>query len=52
MKKDRKLDHILLADKAQVSEALADNRFNYEPLLAVHPSEHLHNSEKSPLSRT
>lgn len=50
MKKDRKLDHILLADKAQVSKALADNRFNYEPLLAVHPSEHLHNSEKSPLS--
>lgn len=50
MKKDRKLDHIILADKAQVSKELADNRFNYEPMLSVHPSEHLHNSEKSPLT--
>ncbi len=38
----RKKDHIELAFKARIASCDIDNRFNYEPLLAVHPSDHSH----------
>lgn len=34
---DRKKDHINQANKARVEKGAADQRFNYEPLLAAHP---------------
>lgn len=34
----RKIDHIALAFKSQLSGIDKDNRFNYEPLLSPHPS--------------
>lgn len=34
---ERKKDHINQAFKARVEKAAADQRFNYEPLLAAHP---------------
>ena len=34
---DRKEDHINQAFQARVDKAVADKRFNYEPLLAAHP---------------
>ncbi len=33
----RKKDHIELAFSSQVASALADKRFNYEPLMSAHP---------------
>lgn len=36
--KDRKFDHIELADNAQVHKNKIDNRFNYEPMLNIHPN--------------
>ncbi len=38
MASDRKLEHLALAEKAQIDIAQLDDRFNYEPLLAAHPS--------------
>ncbi len=35
----RKKDHIDLANRAQTSGALVDERFNYEPLFSAHPSD-------------
>ena len=35
--KDKKFDHIELADNAQVHKNKIDNRFNYEPMLNIHP---------------
>ncbi|MEM7574398.1 MAG: isopentenyl-diphosphate delta-isomerase [Bacteroidota bacterium] len=35
----RKQDHITLAFESQIKAAHLDSRFNYEPLLAAHPSE-------------
>ena len=34
---DRKEDHINQAFQARVDKTVADQRFNYEPLLAAHP---------------
>ena len=36
---DRKKDHINLAFQSQTPKNLLDNRFNYEPMLAAHPTE-------------
>lgn len=35
---ERKKDHIDLSFQAQVTSAMLDNRFSYEPLLAAHPA--------------
>ena len=35
--KNRKLDHIKLAENAQVDKKTMDTRFNYEPMLNIHP---------------
>lgn len=39
MENDRKLDHIMLAFESQTAKSEADPRFNYEPLMAGHPSD-------------
>ncbi|MEL6969393.1 MAG: hypothetical protein AAFO02_04425, partial [Bacteroidota bacterium] len=36
---ERKKDHIELAFKSQVTAAMLDERFYYEPLLSAHPNE-------------
>lgn len=36
---DRKKDHIELAFRSQMKDALIDERFNYEPMLSSHPKE-------------
>ena len=36
---ERKKDHIELAFKSQITAAMLDERFYYEPLLAAHPTD-------------
>lgn len=38
---DRKRDHIDLAFRSHMENALADRRFYYEPLLSAHPEKEL-----------